>query len=38
MLGFFEPVVDKIISLLEQQMRLANQAAGDCTINVSGPT
>ncbi|KAF2812375.1 actin-like ATPase domain-containing protein [Mytilinidion resinicola] len=33
MLSFFEPVVNKIISLLEQQMRLANQAAGNCTIN-----
>lgn len=33
MLGFFEPVVDKVISLLDKQMRLANKAGGSSSIN-----
>ncbi|OCK73988.1 actin-like ATPase domain-containing protein [Lepidopterella palustris CBS 459.81] len=33
MLGFFEPVIEKIIDLLDQQMKLANRAAGSQSIN-----
>lgn len=34
MLGFFEPVIKRIIDLLDQQMKLANKATGSQSINV----
>ena len=33
MLQFFDPVVDKIVQMLERQVQLANQQGGDCKIN-----
>jgi hypothetical protein len=33
MLQFFEPVVAKIIKMLDRQVRLANQEGDDCKIN-----